>query len=110
MQKSVDIPPEDALLTLNAASLREWFGNRIILARETTDDHIDIGNINIALFVSIEYLIDILVNATSFPEAFLVATPGKLLAIVSRRFPLIRPNGLKRPADGISNSGLSGLL
>ena len=96
MQKSVDIPPEHALLALDTTSLRERFSNRIILARKTTNDHIDIGNINIALFVSIEYLIDILVNAASFSETFLVAAPGKLLAIVSRRFPLIRPNGLKR--------------
>ena len=96
MQETIDVPPKNALLALDSASSGQRFRHTVILARKATDDHLNIGNIDFTGLAVIENLVDVLVNAATFTETLLIAAPSELLALGSRRLPLIGPDCFER--------------
>ena len=96
LKERVDVPPEDALLALDATRLRQGLGNGVVLTGEAADDHVDIGDINLAVPILVENNVDVLVHHRILAKARTVAAGGKLLGISSGRLPLIGPDGLVR--------------
>ena len=62
LEEVVDVPPKNALLSLNAPRLVKRSCHRIVLAWEASDDHIDIRNNTLASLGLLENLIDIFIN------------------------------------------------
>ena len=93
LEEVIDVPPEDTLLALDAVRLIERACNRVVLAREATDDHLHVGDFNFAGFSLLQDLIDIFVNNGIFAKAVHVTTCRKLTRLGSGWFPLVGPNG-----------------
>lgn len=91
----IDVPPKDTLLALDTVCLIERACNRVILARETTDDHLHVGDYNLAGLSLLQYLIDIFVDNGIFAKAVHVATGCELTGLGSGRLPLVGPNGME---------------
>lgn len=95
LQEVIDVPPKDTLLALDTVCLIERACNRVILARETTDDHLHVGDYNLAGLSLLQYLIDIFVDNGIFAKAVHVATGCELTGLGSGRLPLVGPNGME---------------
>ena len=89
----IDVPPEDTFLALDAVCLIEGTRDRVVLAREATNDHLHVGDFNFAGFSLLQDLIDIFVDNGIFAKAVHVTTCRKLTRLGSGRFPLVGPNG-----------------
>ena len=100
-ERTVNIPPEHALLTFNAVRLREGLGNRVILAGETAAEQVSVGNFVETRLHIIKYGVDVAVfKVCFFAETFLVATCRELAANRSRGLPLVRPNSREGTRGG----------
>jgi hypothetical protein len=64
------------------------------LARESTNEQIEIRYFALAGFILVENLVDVLVYARPLAEPLFIATPSKLFRLGSGWFPLICPNSL----------------
>lgn len=95
LEEVVDVPPKDTLLALDAVRLIERTRNRVVLAREAADDHLYIGDFNLAGLSLLKYLVDIFVDNGIFAKAIHVATCRKLAGLSSGRLPLVGPNGME---------------
>ena len=95
LEEVIDVPPQDTLLALDAVRLIERTCNRVVLARETTDDHLHVGDFNLAGLSLLKYLVDIFVDNGIFAKAIHVATCRKLAGLSSGRLPLVGPNGME---------------
>lgn len=93
LEEVIDVPPKDTLLALDAVCLIERTRNRVILAREATDDHLYVGDFNLAGLSLLQYLIDVFVDNGIFAKAIHVATGRKLAGLGSGWLPLVGPNG-----------------
>ena len=105
----VDVPPQDALLTLDAAGLVEGTSHGVVLTRKAADDHIDVGNLGLPRLGLLQNPVDVLVHHGAIAEAFGVAAGGELAGLGSRRFPLVRPDGGKRPCGLHIELGMLGV-
>ena len=94
-EEVIDAPPKDTLLALDAVRLIERACNRVVLAREATDDHLHVGDFYFAGFSLIQDLIDIFVDNGIFAKAVHIATCRELTSFGSGRFPLVCPNGME---------------
>ena len=99
-EEPVDIPPEDALLALDAARHGEGLGHGVVLAREAADDHVDVGDVDLPGLVLVEHPVDVLVDERSVVETLRVASGGELLRLGSGGLPLVRPDGLEGTRRG----------
>ena len=100
MQEAVDVPPQHALLALDAAGLGQGPGHAVVLAGEAPDHHVYLFRDAVVVgaeLVVVEHLLDVLVDAAALAEAGLVAAPRELLGLVSGGFPLVGPDRLERP-------------
>lgn len=95
LEEVIDVPPKDTLLALDAVRLIERACNRVVLAREATDDHLHVGDFNFAGFSLLQDLIDVFVDNGIFAKAVHIATCRELTSFGSGRFPLICPNGME---------------
>ena len=91
----VDVPPQHALLALDALGLGERTGHGVVLAGKATDEQVEVRNLALSRLGLLEHLVDILVDAGALAKVRLVAAPGKLLGRSSRRLPLVGPDGLE---------------
>ncbi len=96
VEEAVNVPPQDALLALDAPGRGEGLRDGVVLARETAHDHVDVGNLGLARLKVVEHFMDVLVDDAARAEPRLVATSGELLTGRSRRFPLVGPDGGER--------------
>lgn len=95
LEEVIYVPPKDTFLALDAVRLIEWTCNRVVLAREAADDHLHVGDFNLAGLSLLKYLVDIFVDNGIFTKAVHVATCRKLTRFGSGRFPLVCPNGME---------------
>ena len=95
LEEVVDVPPKDTLLALDAVRLIERTRNRVVLAREAADDHLYIGDFNLAGLSLLQNPIDIFIDDGIFAKAVHVATCRKLARLGSGWLPLVGPNGME---------------
>lgn len=95
LQEVIDVPPKDALLALDAVRLIERTCNRVVLAREAADDHVNFGDYNLVGLSLLKYLIDIFIDDRILAKAIHIATCRKLAGLGSGRLPLVGPNGME---------------
>ena len=95
LEEAVDVPPKDALLALDTVRLGERASDGVVLAGESTDDHIDGGDIYFSALCLVEDLVDVLVYDGVLAEVRLVAADGELASLRSGRLPLVGPDGLE---------------
>lgn len=95
LEEVIDVPPKDTLLALDAVRLIERTRNRVVLAREAADDHLYIGDFNLAGLSLLQNPIDIFIDDGIFAKAVHVATCRKLARLGSGRLPLVGPNGME---------------
>ena len=100
LQQTVDAPPQDALLPVDARCHGQRLGDRIVLAGEPAHEHVELGNLPCPGFNLIEGLGDILVDNRTLAEPVRVASRGELLALLPVGLPVVRPHRLER-AGGI---------
>lgn len=97
LEEVIDVPPKDTFPALDAVCLIKRTCDGVILAREAANDHIDVGDFNLAGFSLLQDLIDIFVDNGIFAKAIHIATGCELTRLGSGRLPLIGPNGAKGP-------------
>ena len=96
LKEPVDIPPENTLLTLDSTRLGKRLCHRIVLAREASDNHIDIGNVNLARLIFIKHEMNVFIHHRPITKSRLITPGSKLLYRRSRWLPLVSPNRHKR--------------
>ena len=92
-EEVIDVPPKDALLALDAVCLIERTRDRVVLAGETANNHLNIGDFDFFRLGLLQDLIDVFVDDGIIAEAIHVATGRELTRLGSGRLPLIGPNG-----------------
>lgn len=95
LEEVIDVPPKDTLLALDAMCLVERASDGIILAREATDDHLHVGDFNLACLSLLKHFIDVFVGNRVLAKAIHIATGCELTRLGSGRFPLVGPNGME---------------
>lgn len=93
LEEVIDVPPKDTLLALNTVGLIKRASDGVILAGKATDDHLHVGDFNLASFSLLQNLIDIFVDNGILAKAIHIATCRELTGLGSGRFPLVGPNG-----------------
>jgi len=94
-EEAVDVPPQDALLALDATRHREGFGHRVVLAWESADDHVDVWNLALSGLELVEHPVDVLVDEGAVEEPLCIAPRRELPRVGSGRLPLVRPYRLE---------------
>ena len=113
LDQPVDLPPEDALLTLDAVSLMEELGDGVVLTGEAADQQVVVGKGPLAALDGIEYGCDVLIHvfAARLAEVAVVAVEGVLdprarLPLVARGRPAspLRSSPMRKPPTPANNS------
>ena len=81
---------------LDAARLRKRTRNRIVLAREAANNHIDRRNAPLSGFDLVHDSIDVLIDDGILAKVGCIAARCELAPLRSRRLPVVCPDGLER--------------
>ena len=94
-KNGVDAPPKHAFFTFNARCKTCGLRDRIILAGEASNEHVEFRQFTFAIFDLLDNDCDIFIDAASFAKALFVAAPCELFGGSPIWLPIIGPDGVE---------------
>lgn len=95
-KKRVDAPPQHALFAFDARRLVRGLGDRIILTGKAAHEHVELGQLALAIPDLIDDNGNILVHTAARAEPTFIAAPCELFGCAAVRLPVVSPDRSER--------------